>query len=62
MTIKLKITFYDRREGHIKERVVQGLEVPYEKLTLGDLTDKIRETEEYLSRVTGLAVKIETAE
>ena len=38
----------------------EGVEVPYENLTIGDLTDRIAECEAYLSRITGLVVKIET--
>lgn len=66
MTIKVRITFsqsndtLDCRSGI--RYAVHGFEVPYEHLTIGDLTDRIAETEEHLSRITGLAVKIETGE
>ena len=58
MIIKVKLTFshHDFRRDE-----VQGLEVPFEALTVGDLTDRIAETEAHLSRITGLEVHIETA-
>ena len=40
---------------------IEGTEVPFESLTVGDLTDRIAEVEAYLSRITGMEVKIETA-
>ena len=66
MTIKVKITFYEMssdspRAVGIITNVVQDLEVPFSALTLGDLTDRIAECEAYLSRITGLQVRIETA-
>ena len=63
MTIKVCITFTsdNMQLGDCKRRQeISGLEVPLEALTLGDLTDRIAETEAYLSRITGLVVKIET--
>ncbi len=57
MTLKLRITFStDRRSWS-----VPGNEVPYEQLTTGDMM-RIGEVEAYLARITGLKVKIETAE
>ncbi len=58
MTIKVNIVFVDPRG--LKNAELRGLEVPYDKITLGDLTDKIAETEAHLSRIMGLVVKIET--
>jgi hypothetical protein len=58
MTIKVRITFSDGRHS----RSVPGHEVPFTSLTVGDMTDKVAETEAYLSRIMGLVVKIETGE
>jgi hypothetical protein len=55
-SIKINISFNDG--GYVKW--IYGTEVPYERLTVGDLTDRIAETEAHLSRITGLEVKIET--
>jgi hypothetical protein len=67
MTIKVRIVFHDPNIrdtpadwGKRVSSVVEGNEVPYDKITLGDLTDKITETEAHLSRITGLVVRIET--
>ena len=57
MTIKVRITFRDNKRSWS----VPGNEVPFLNLTVGDMTDKIAECEAYLSRITGLVVKIETA-
>lgn len=69
MSIKVRIVadnpaIQDRPEdwGKPKGWCVEGLEVQYDKITIGDLTDRIAETEAHLSRITGLVVKIETAE
>lgn len=40
---------------------ISGVEVPLEAFKVGDLTDRVRETEEHLSRLTGLVVRIEMA-
>lgn len=56
MVIKIRLTFADGRRSWS----VPGQEVPFEHLTVGDLTEKIAETEAYLSRLTGLTVKITT--
>lgn len=68
MTIKVRIVavnplIQDRPEDWGKPAgwCVEGLEVPFSALTLGDLTDRISETEAHLSRILGLTVKIETA-
>ena len=63
MTIKVRISFKTDVAGWCSNGTVyvSGLEVPFEALTLGDLTDRIAETEAHLSRITGLVVKIETA-
>ena len=59
MTIKVKIVFtHDSRPNWAG--IVQGLEVPFEKLTLDEIIDQTAETEAYLSRITGLQVRIET--
>ena len=60
MTIKVRITFASPRGLRPILSVVNGQEVPFEALTVGDLTDKIAEAEKYLSRLTGLIVRIET--
>jgi hypothetical protein len=57
VTIKVKIVFtHDSRPNWAG--IVQGLEVPFENL--GEIIDQIAETEAYLSRITGLQVRIET--
>ncbi len=68
MTIKVRIIavnplIQDRPSDWDKPAgwCVEGIEVPFEALTVGDLTDRIAETEAYLSRITGLDVRIETA-
>lgn len=62
MTIKVRITFTPvaNRSRLNREVVVNSLEVPFEMLTVGDLTDRITETEAYLSRILGMVAKIET--
>ena len=61
MTIKVRIMFSRQTEhGETPATMIEGLEVPFEALTLGDLTDRIAETEAHLSRILGLTVKIET--
>mgnify|MGYP001560855395 CR=1 FL=1 len=57
MTIKVKLLFTDPNR---EPAVIHGIEVPFEALTVRDLTDRIAETEAPLSRITGLAVRIET--
>lgn len=62
MIIKVSITLNDPAcESPDHRTVITGLEVPFDALTIGDLTDRITETEVYLSRIMGLMVKIETA-
>jgi hypothetical protein len=56
--IKVQVKFSRNNLLHYD---IVGIEVPYEALTVGDLTDRIAETEAHLSRITGLEVKIETA-
>jgi hypothetical protein len=58
MTIKVRITF----KGNGRSWSVPGREVPFVSLTVGDMTDRVKETEEYLKRLTGLEVRIETGE
>lgn len=55
VVIKTRIVF-SGQSAHI----VTGVEVPLSVFKVGDLTDRIRETEEHLSRLTGLTVRIET--
>lgn len=59
MVIKVRITFYATSNGY-RSWSVPGMEVPFSALTVDDLTRRVKETEEYLSRITGLNVKIET--
>ena len=68
MSIKVRIRFtgvddtMDRKLGDYRHTVtVTGNEVQYDKLTIGDVTSRIEETEAHLKRITGLEVKIETA-
>lgn len=62
MSIKVRIVFtHPITHLHGKRCVIAGLEVQYSRLTLGDLTNRIEETEAHLSRITGMVVKIETA-
>ena len=56
-TIKAKITFHDP-DGEKTEIV--GREVMFRILQLGDVTDRMAETEEHLARIMGLVVRIET--
>lgn len=56
MTLKTRITFTRPGISHI----VTGLEVEVVSLTVGDITARIPEVEDYLERLTGLKVKIET--
>lgn len=45
----------------IDKQQIVGKEVPYARLTVGDMQeDKLKDTEEYLSRILGRSVKIET--
>lgn len=63
--IKLRITFTDstRKMSVPGGIAVIGLEVPFDRLGPGDLmTDRLKSTQEHLSRIMGLQVKIETAE
>jgi hypothetical protein len=60
-TIKVAIDFHIREGFLIKKQTVIGFEVPYTSITIGDLNDKIRETEAYLSRIMGMEVHINTA-
>ena len=69
MTIKVCIVFHDPsiRDtpadwGKRVSAVVEGNEVAYEALTVGDMTERLAEAESYLSRITGLEVRIETGE
>ena len=63
MTIKISIHFADPSgESPDHRAVIHGREVSYSAIAIGDLTDKIAETEAHLSRITGLVVKIETGE
>jgi hypothetical protein len=55
-SIKVQVKFTLGMSRH----TIHGVEVLYDKLTIGDLTDRIAETEAHLSRITGLEVKIET--
>jgi hypothetical protein len=57
MTIKVRITFRDGRRSWS----VPGNEVPFTSLTVGDMTSEVSRCEEYLKRITGLEVRIETA-
>jgi hypothetical protein len=60
-TIKVAIDFHIREGFLIKKQTVVGYEVLYTSITIGDLNDKIRETEAYLSRIMGMEVHINTA-
>jgi hypothetical protein len=60
-TIKVAIDFHIPDGILVKKQTITGCEVPYKSITIGDLTDKIRETEAYLSRIMGMEVHINTA-
>ena len=57
--VKTRITFSGPSipQGRI---VIEGVEVPLEAFKIGDLTGGLLETEERLSRLTGLSVRIAT--
>ena len=57
--VRFKITF---KFGPEVIAVVEGLERPAEALNVGDVTERIIETEQYLERLTGLRVHIETGD
>lgn len=67
--MKFRLTFLDKTVFDKPEDwnkpfayVFDGLEVPDEKLSIYDVTGRLRQTEEHLSRMTGLEVKIERVE
>lgn len=63
MTIKVRVTFSERpRAGRLGmfTSTIEGEEVDYSCLTIGDMTRRIEETEAHLSRITGMEVKIQT--
>lgn len=59
MSIKIQITFTDAKT--MRTWTVMGQEIKYDSLRGFDLTTRINETQEYLRRLTGLEVRIETA-
>ena len=59
MTVRFKLTF---KLGPKVVAVIEGLERPAEVLVVGDVTERVIETEQYLERLTGLRVYIETGD
>ena len=59
MTVRYKLTF---KFGPEVIAVVEGRERPMDALNVGDITQRIIETEQYLERLTGLRVHIETGD
>ena len=59
MTLKFKLTF---KLGPEIIATVEGRERPMDALNVGDITQRIIETEQYLERLTGLRVHIETGD
>lgn len=61
-TIKVKIVFQSPISGRVQRETITGIEVPMKAIRSGDLTRRIKETEEHLSRITGLIVQIRTGD
>lgn len=59
LTLKFKVTF---KRGPDVIAVVYGVERPYDAFKIGDVTEKVIEAEQYLERLTGLRVHIESGE
>lgn len=57
--LKFKLTF---KRGNEVVAVVEGRERPENALTVGDVGERLIETEQYLERLTGLRVHIETGD
>lgn len=60
MVIKVRLHFVDDTPNRRRSWSVPGLEVPFDGLSVGDVTNRVAETEAYLSRLTGLKVTIDT--
>ena len=59
LTVRFKLTF---KFGPTVIAIVQGHERQMGAMNVGDVTDRIVETEQYLERLTGLRVHIETGD
>ncbi|MCR4300854.1 MAG: hypothetical protein NUV51_04525 [Sulfuricaulis sp.] len=59
MDLKFKITF---KLGHEVIAVVEGQERQMDAFQVGDVVERVTETEQYLERLTGLRVHIETGD
>ena len=57
MTVRYKLTF---KLGSEIVATVEGRERPMDALNVGDITQRVIDTEAYLERLTGLRVHIET--
>lgn len=58
-TLKFKLTF---KRGTKTIAIIEGFERSIDGLVVGDVSTKIIETEQYLERLLGLRVHIETGD
>jgi hypothetical protein len=60
-TLRVNLMIDGPTKNAAKQRIV-GLEVPFSNFKVGDLADRTADVEDFLTRLLGMVVKIETGE